>query len=60
MKNNTQKTPVARMWTPPAGWFRSALKAREQAATVQYQADDNARRRERGLPTYDGGPSIQG
>jgi len=55
MKTNTTatETETTRMWTPPAGWHRTATEARDAGAIYKYLVDDNARREARGLPTYE-------
>ena len=40
-------------WKPPAGWWKAALKARQEAEDRRFRDEDNERRREYGLPTYD-------
>ena len=56
---NTTTTETNRMWTPPAGWFKAALAARQEAEDRRFRAEDNDRRRAYGLPTYDGEGSVQ-
>jgi len=46
-----------KMWSPPPGWFKAAHKARDAKAMYQYLVEDNNRRKERGLPTFE--PSYE-
>lgn len=56
---NAQEEEPKRMWTPPAGWWKAAQAARQEIADRAFQDADNQRRREHGLPTYDGKETIQ-
>jgi hypothetical protein len=47
-----QKTPKP-MWRPPQGWFKAHCDERDENANRQLRIEDNIRRRQRGLPTYE-------
>lgn len=59
MKTNmtATKPETKRMWTPPAGWHKAATEARDAEAMYQALVADNARRKARGLPTFE--PSYE-
>ena len=50
-------TTTGKMWTPPPGWFKAAWRARDSKAMHQCLVEDNNRRKERGLPTFE--PSYE-
>lgn len=50
MSNTEKPTP---MWQPPKGWYKAAVAARQETETRNARIEDNIRRKERGLPTYE-------
>ena len=52
MKNLTESATQP-MWAPPSGRHKAATEARDAESMYQALVDDNVRREERGLPTFE-------